>query len=156
MAPLLDRGFRADLLTDAERPLEQAVEDGTGGAGFERGMIGGFDLPENLGLAEQHGIQAADDPAKMVGGIHLDLVIEVGRDAGVKALALGEPDFELGHRQLGIGRGEVELGAVAGGNDHALRGLRQERQLGGRLPQPRRAHGEFFPHLYRRGPMIQA
>ena len=52
--------------------------------------------------------------------------------------------------------GEVELGPVAGGDDHAFRGFGQRDQIDRSLPEFGSAHGEALAHLHGGGAVVEA
>ena len=149
----LDRCLRADFFSDAEDFLEKFVQDRTGGSGFVRGLVGLLHLAEDFRLAEQHGVQPADDLAEMPRGIGLAVEVE-GIHVAVDFFreAILQPSQSLRH-VLG---GEVELGAIAGGNDHAFRRARRFQQMPRGLTELGVAHGEALAHLDGRRFVIQS
>ena len=64
--PATDLGLTAHLLGRPEGVLEKPVEHRGSMAGTKGGCIGVFDLAEDLGLAEHHGIEAGRDAEKMM------------------------------------------------------------------------------------------
>ncbi len=109
-----DRGLRADPLARRQRGGEQAVRERPGGAGARRGFVGAPDLSLDLGLADDHRLEARRDAVELARGVavarRVDRLGELGgTDAGA---AREQPQ----HVALGLHRvadDEVDLGAVA-------------------------------------------
>ena len=115
-----------------------------------------FDLAEYFRFSEHHGIESADDSAEVAGGVGFLFAVEMGGHAGVHLDFLRQPDFdplEGGVRAIG---GEVEFGAVAGGNDHRFGGFGQQHQFVGGLAEFGAADGEALPDIHGGGAVIEA
>lgn len=156
----LDGGFIADALADAEGVLEELIETAAGGSVFVGGFVGLLDLAEDLGLAEDHGVEAADDAEEVAGGF---VVIEVVEDEGL-GFGLGELEVndEVAAEGVVSGAGIVEIvggvdfDAIAGGEDDALgdagefsHGLEGAGKVGF-------GKGDPLPHLDGGGAVVQA
>ena len=83
--------------------------------------VSGLELPENLGLAHHHRIEARGDAEDVVNGFLAFAAIEVRfQFHGVHAFALGEKSVDDG---LGVGAivgGDYDLHAIAGGENHGF------------------------------------
>ena len=111
----LDACFGADFFADIEGALEQTIEDARGGAGVECLLIRGFDLAEDFGFAEHHGIEARDDAAEVRGGVGIEFLVEVRGDVVIEVCLEGEVLDEGGEGGFSEFMSDhVELGAVAG------------------------------------------
>ena len=152
----LDRGFGADFFADAKGALEDAIEHGSGRPGFQRGLVGLFDLAEDFRFADHHGIQPADDATEVLGGGGFFFAVKVGGHARVDLDLLGQSFFDAAKGGLCIGGGEVKFRAVAGRDDHAFRSFGQHHQLTGGFAQQRRAYGESLPHFHGGRAVIEA
>ena len=135
-----DGGFGTNLLGGLERALEELVQAGIDGSGIGGRCVGLFDLAENFGFAEDHGIETAGYAEEVLGsrcGIG-GSKRKVGQEAG-----------EIRQGGLGIGGGGVKFHAVAGREQNrALEALdRTDAREGFRKAV--RTHGEFFAHLER-------
>ena len=64
---LRDPGLRAGALAGGERVAEQPVEDRPGRALDERQLVGALDLALDLGLADDHRVEARGDAEEMLG-----------------------------------------------------------------------------------------
>ena len=97
--------------------LEQPSEQLAGGGAVGRGLEGALDLAQDLGLAQDHGIEAAGDPQQVDHRVAAGVGVEEGVDPLVlDAVKAAEP---VANRLLApIFDGAVEFGAVAGGHDH--------------------------------------
>ena len=98
-----------------ERGLEEAIQQWSRRAGLPGNLVGLFDLPENLHVADDHRIEAAPDAQQMC---HC---VRPGTDVAVIAGSqwIVRPYFAHHGLELPIGgrdfRGrDIELGAVAG------------------------------------------
>ena len=122
---LADPGLAPHPLAGRQSAAEEPVEDRSGGALDERQLVGTLDLPLDLGLAEDHRIEAGRDPIEMPCGL----------DAAVRVEALdqlGRADPGLSRERaegdvLGLDRlrhDQVELGSVAGRDRRRLADLR--------------------------------
>src|SRR4029077_17708052 len=77
---LADTGFRADPLGDAEGAREQAVHPSADRTARLCSSISGLHLAENLGLAEDHGIETGGDAEQVVNGLAALISEEVWAD----------------------------------------------------------------------------
>ena len=57
--------------------MEKPIEHDSHRAIFRCFSVGGFDLPEDLGLSDDHGIEAGGHTKKMADGIHVPVEVEV-------------------------------------------------------------------------------
>ena len=73
-----------------------------------------------------------------------------------RSVLFSEMVFQSGERGLRVGRDQIELGAVAGGDDHAFGDAGGGDEFVGRGTEFRRAHGETFAHFHGRGLVIEA
>ena len=117
----LDGGVVADFFADGEGLLEEFVQGAAGGAGIEGDFVGGFDLAEDFGLAQDHGVEPGDDAEEVAGGVG------GGEFVGDEGLGLGIAEGEVGGEVVdeglvggagvGVLVGGVDFDAVAGGED---------------------------------------
>ena len=98
--------------------MEQTVENSASDSCFEGGGVALLDLAKDFGFSKNHGVEAADDSAKVDGGFAgLFLVkVLVGRDSK----AVLEMVRKCGGCFFEGVRGEIELGTIAGGDDHSF------------------------------------
>ena len=64
-----DRGLRAHALAGLQRGAEEAVGQRPGRAGGERHLVGALDLALDLGLADDHRLEAAGDAEELARGV---------------------------------------------------------------------------------------
>jgi hypothetical protein len=81
------------------------------------GLVGLLDLTEDFRLAEQHGIESANNLAKVPCGVGLTMEIEW---LYVTLHLFREPILELPQGLRRVLGGEIKLGSVAGGDHHSL------------------------------------
>ncbi len=154
---LAERGRGVDALRDGEGLLEQPVEDAARGARGLGGEVGVLHLPDDLRLAEDHGVQARRHAEEVADRVAPLVVIEGGGEGvGGDAVALRQ---HLGDRRR-LGRGSVvhriEFDAVAGReDDHLLRG-EGLLQLGEGGLERGLGHGQLFAKLDGRALVVQS
>ena len=114
-----DFGRCAHLFGHRKRALEQLRKRGAQRTGGIRSAHGVFELAQNLGFTQHHGVEPAGD-AKCVARciVVLELVGVRAQILGRNAAALGQPSQRLLHRCFITGA--VNLGAVAGRNNRGL------------------------------------
>ncbi len=116
-----DRRLRAHALAGLQRGGEEAVRQRPGRAGGERLLVGALDLALDLGLADDHRLQAAADAEQLPRGVavarRVDLLGELGR-AHVRELGEHAEHAALGEH--GVADDERQLGAVARRDDDGL------------------------------------
>ena len=136
-----DAGLGLHPLADPERLLEQGVERGADGALTLGQRERVLDLAEDLALPDHHRVQAGGDGE----GVGHRTLVEVDRAAGLQLghrqpAGLGERVGGVGQRAVEAGDRGVDLGAVAGGQDHrlvdVLAGQQLVAELGRRPPRP--------------------
>ena len=145
---LAERGLRAHALAGLQRGGEEAVGQRAGRAGLQRGLVGALGLALDLGLADDHRLQAGDDAVELARGVAVARrVHRVGQLGRARARALGQPREQLGLGADGV-TDEVDLGAVAGGDRDGLADrvgrdelLAEALRLGRRQGEPL-AHGD--------------
>ena len=88
-APVADRGLRAHSLAGLQRRREEAVGQRTGRAGRQRLLVGALDLALDLGLADDHRLQAAGDAKQLARGVAVARRVDRARRArsGARARA---------------------------------------------------------------------
>jgi len=122
-AAALDVGRGADVLGDVEGALEGLVQPGAGVLVREGEFVGVLELAEDLGLADDHGVEAGGDLEEVMQAVgfgqHVNFLIQ-GTDKGVM---IDEKFLQPGKGDLGCERGVgVDLNAVAGGEDGGFAG----------------------------------
>ena len=142
-----------DFLGDVEGALEKFVEVTAGGAGFLGGLVSFFDLAEDFGFAEDHGVEAGDDAVEM---LHAALGSVAEERFGGLAGVGGDEAGEGGEGILSSLGGGVEFDAVAGGDDDDFgdAGLLRELDSGG--GDGLFGDGELFPDVDGCGVMTEA
>ncbi len=129
-ALLPDRGLGPDALARREGAAEDPVQDRTAGALDQRQLVGPLHLALDLGLAEDHRVEARRDPVEMSRGVGVAQRVERAEQLGRRDPGLPGEDAEARGLSLDrVGGYEVELGAVARGKRERLadRLLRDER-----------------------------
>lgn len=151
----LDGGGVADFFADGESALEEFVEGAAGGLGFEGGGVSFFDLAEDFGFAEDHGVEAGDDAAEVGGGFAGLFFVEVFVDGEAEAFVemVGKGRGSRGE----VFGGEVELGAIAGGKDEAfLNDFATVEEGLGFFAEVRGCNGDLLPDFDGSGFVIEA
>jgi hypothetical protein len=115
-------GFFVDVLGGGEGALKEGVENFAYAVAVTGVVVGVFDLREDLGFADDHGIERAGDGVEVLDHGAVFVVVEVGaKQIGREFVEAGDEGGEIVERGLGgEGAGEVELDAVAGGKDDEL------------------------------------
>ena len=73
-----DAGFGADFFGHGKGLVQQAVQERSGGLLQGALSVSRLDLPQNLGLAHDHGVQAAGYLKEMVDGLGLPVLVQGG------------------------------------------------------------------------------
>ncbi len=144
-----DLGAGAHLLGDRERTLEQLVQRAAQGAGLFGHAHGILHLPQDLRLAQHHGIQPAGDAESVAG--RLVVVQRIGVAAqllGGDAAAVRQPVHH--GLQLQLLAGAIDFGAVAGRDDGRLGAARQ------RASQPLQGGLQLVQRKRKTGPADRA
>ena len=128
-----DLGGRSNLFGDRKRALEQLAQRGAQRAGLFGGTHGILELPQDLWLAQHHGIQPAGHSKGVAGGHPVLQCVGVrAQERWRHATRVGKP--VEGGLQFGVFTGAIDLGTVAGGDDGSFRlpgkGLAQAMQGG--------------------------
>ncbi len=89
--PLRERRLGARALAGGKGAAEEAVEHGAGRVLDQRELVGALDLALDLGLADDHRLEAGGDAEEVVGGAGAAHRVEVGDE-------LGRPDVRLAGR----------------------------------------------------------
>ena len=93
-----DFGGAAHLFGHRKGTLEELVERGTQCAGVRGGAHGVFHLPQNLRLAQDHGIEAAGDPESVARGMLVLVAVAVfPQRVGFHAPGFSQPVQGLRH-----------------------------------------------------------
>jgi hypothetical protein len=115
-----DGGRCADVLRRGKGVLKQPFQRQAQGAGGMRMLVGALHLPEDLRLAEHHGVEAAGDTK----GVQHRLVVVMSVQVGLEFVALDsvESAKPVQHALLTVAAllPEVDLRPVAGGEDRGL------------------------------------
>ncbi|MDT4860078.1 hypothetical protein FQZ97_946170 [compost metagenome] len=150
---LANGGIGADLLGGAESGLEQASEQRPQRAGLASHGESGFHLPENLRLAEHHGVQPRGHPHHVA---HRGVVfVDIGAGAQLveaELVVIGQPgQHHIGGQAVLF---EVEFAAVAGREDRRLAGSGALTELLQSLNQLLRGESHAFADIHRSGFMV--
>ena len=81
-AALADPRLGAHALAGRERAAEEAVEDRAGRALDQRQLVGALDLALDLGLAEDHRVEAGGDVEEVAGGLDAAVGVEALDELG--------------------------------------------------------------------------
>ena len=148
---LADAGLGAHALGHAEGAGEQAFQPAADRAGILGGGVGGFELSQDLRLADHHGIQAGGHAEEVMDGVAALMAVEMRPD-GMRAdgLVIGEEGIDDGARVGAVLGGDGDLDAVAGGEDQGFGDALARFQIGQRGGERFLAEGETFAHLYGR------
>ena len=74
--PLRQSGLRTDPLRDGDRLLDQFVQDRAGGLGLKSNIEGILELAQDLGLAEDQGVQARSNPEGVAHALGIGIDVE--------------------------------------------------------------------------------
>src|SRR5579884_2694639 len=74
---LADAGFRAHALGDAEGAGEDVFEKAADRTFRSRERVRGLDLAEDLGLADDHGVETGSDAEEMTNGVAVFQAVQV-------------------------------------------------------------------------------
>jgi hypothetical protein len=112
-------GLGADPFAGFERALEEAVENGAGGAVLVGETIGFADLAEDFGFAEEKRVEPGGDAEKMAdGGAIVVMVKDAIENVRANGMEFAEEGRQAGSAFVGsFGWDAVNLAAVAGGED---------------------------------------
>lgn len=151
--PAGDLGLRAHFLGDAESVLEKFVQMGVGGSVFAGGGVGLFDLTEDLGFPDDHGIEPAYDSEKMA-----DAQVRImGVKGQIVRAGLGaEVSADPVHNAERTDAGGIKFHTVAGRNNHRAKKAVNGTQLVERILQLMVADGEFLANFHRGIAVIDA
>jgi len=153
-----DLGLGADALCDPEGALEERIERGGDGPDLARDGVGLLDLAEDLGFADDHGIERAGDAEEMADGLALAELVEVRLEGGGRngEVLLQEAEEVWRITVAGVVLNGDELDAVAGGEDEGFAdsGLMGEGACG--VGEAGGGNGEALADLDGRGGVVDA
>jgi hypothetical protein len=114
--------FGADALAGFEGALEEAIEDGAGGAVFVGDAVGFSDLAEDFGFAEEKRIEPGGNAEEMANSGAVVMVIEDAVEGvGANGMEFAEEGREAGGALVrGFRRDAVDFAAIAGGEDQGF------------------------------------
>ena len=96
-----DFGGAAHLFGNGKRALEHLMQGGAQCADFTRRAHRVFHLPQDLRLAQHHGVEATGDAKRMACGLFIDHGVDVALQAvGADATRFGQPVERVGHEHL--------------------------------------------------------
>ena len=149
-----DGGLGAHALGDGEGAAEELVELSANGAYGAGGGVGLFDLAENLGFADDHGIQARSHAEEMADGVFLAEFVEVRVEFfGGQMEVVVQESAQVGVAVGGVGH---DLHAIAGGDDHALFDPGIGVEIAAGIGQARLRDRQALAHFERRALVIHA
>ena len=155
-AAALDVRFGADMFGHVESPLEGTVQTRAGGMVLQRDFVGLLELAEDLGLADDHGVQAAGDFEQVLQAVRFSQRINFVIHHAVESVVGDEEFFQLGECPLGGERcGGVDLHAVAGREDGRFAGDAGFAQGPERAGDGGLGKGEALAQLHGRGAVAQ-
>ena len=106
-------------LRDAERLVEQAVDDGLGRSRHGRLAIGALELAEDLRFAEHHGVEAGRHGEQVVDRFPSLMDVDIGGELHHLPPLGGGPCLKHESRNVALTDGE-DFDAVAGGKNQRL------------------------------------
>jgi len=151
-----------DALGGRKGPLEEARQDRSTGTRLDCDPVGVLQLPQDLGLADDHrvdrGCHPKDVPDGIAVGVLVDEVVEcASREQPVAAAGanrLGQRAHQAQTRSLGLMGRDHQLDTVAGRYDHGLVDLVTRDEL---LEHGRRVvDREALAHVERRAAVVHA
>ncbi len=147
-----EAGFRPHALADRERTVEEPVEHGADGARIGRDRMGVLHLAENLRLPDHERVETGRHAEQMPGRVDVADVVDVRCEIGArKAVEVADEADQVVARRLDVVAGDVELGAVAGGeHDGFTRGAARS-QHAERFRNAARLKVDALAHVDRRG-----
>ena len=150
-----DAGVAANPLRHHKRVLEQAPEQFADAARARGAVVGLLQLPQDLRLAHEHGVQAAGHAQNVLDRLIARMAIDE-RLQGVARAAVkrGEPvqrPLAARRRQIAI-----DLGAVAGGENRRLADIALPRQLGQSPRQGLAGDRDPLPNRHRRARVVES
>jgi len=148
-----DTGIGARALGGGEGLLEQAIQLPAECPGLARGGPRLFHLPEDLRLAQHQRIQAGGDPEQVAHGVAVVMPVQVVVQIVASVRMGGQPVRQCTAVVVGM---RVQLGAVAGGEQHRLADLRQGTQGRQRRRQSVLGERHFLAQGNRRGLVVDA
>ena len=149
---LADPGLLAGAAAGGERGAEEAVEDRPGRTLDQRQLIGAFDLPLDLRLADDHRVEAGGDAQQVAGRLGRAQRVEVAEQLGRPDLGLAGEDTEPCRLRLDrVGDDQVQLGPVAGGDRRRLMNPRRRGQLAEDADRAALGQREPLAQVERRG-----
>ena len=135
---LPDRRLGPDPLAGLERRREQVVRERPARLLGERRLVGALDLARDLGLADDHRVEAGDDPVEVARRLAVAVGVDRPGELGGADPGLAGEHREHGRLRLQGVAHDVELGAVAGRDGDRLPDLgrppqvtQERRRLGG-------------------------
>jgi len=148
---------RARFLAGLECLPEERVQRLPERARFLRLDVGVFDLAEDLGLADQHRIEAGRDPEQVVGRLRAEQRVHVRRHVLDVAVAeVAQERFELLDPRLVIFEFRVDFEPPAGREHRRFTDHLVITQRDQGLGHPRSRKRMALPHVDRRGVVGQA
>jgi len=150
---LADGGIGTHGLGGAEGGLEQAAEQRTDGAGLARHGVGGLHLAEDLRFAEDHRIQPGSHAHHVAHGVVVLVDIGAGTQLiEIETVVVGQPAQHFVGGQLVLL--QVQLAAVAGGEDRRLAAGREATELLQGLDQLLGGEGHALADVHRGGLVV--
>ena len=150
-----DLGLRPHALGRAERLAHQGVEHrarGARGLGEGEGVL---HLPQDLRLAQDHGVEARRDAERVQRGLVAGRGVEQRLELPPGHAAMAAEPAERLRARLARHRGHpVDLDPVARGEDHDLLQEAAAREVGEDLADLLLLEGELLAHRHRRGAVI--
>src|SRR5690606_39024130 len=152
-----DPGVGARTLGRGEGLLEQAVELAAQGAGAARRGPGLLHLAEDLRFAQHQRVEAGGDPEQVADRLGVLVPVEIGAQVAAQAGVVGRVGGQPGSQRAAVVLGgRVQLGAVAGRQQHHLMYPRQLAQRRQGRRQRVFGKGHPFAQFDRRGLVVEA
>ena len=119
--PFGQRRLGADALADAERPVEQLVQQRADGLQGRGHAVGVLDLAHDLRLPDHQRVEPAGDAEQVAGGLGVVLLVDVRLQfVGRQLVVLAQEAQQVVGGRLRVVAGDVHLGAVARRHHHRL------------------------------------
>ena len=156
-APDPERRLGPDPLADAERRVEQPVQDRADRTDVRGGGVRLFHLAEDLRLADDEGVEPGGDPEQVSRRVEVGELVDVRRQRGsIDAVELGDEPYQLGACAVALIACGIQLGAVTGRQDDGLAARQPRCQLAQRHVEPARVEVDPLAQLHRRRPMTDS
>src|ERR1700722_4982630 len=130
------------MLADVERLLEKPIQNPARRPGSRRRLVGAFDLPKNLRLAQDHRLQSGSDPEQMPNrgnSLEPEKMLQLANCQ--RTVEIMKKRFD---RQLRILGDNIKFCPVTGRQEHTFLDARELRESSQRIAQSGVRDGKSF------------